>query len=251
MGTVALKGEAVLEDDVHTNPVYVSRVPATCSEIAVPLRYREKTIGVLNVESARPARFGADDLRFLVILAAQAAGALKASEFYRTMMRQVEEGRDRIRLLQRVGSLLGATVETEDLLAPRRARRAAGSAPRRRRSTWSARAAGARGRELARVGARAGPPFRRSTPRRSPSPPRSPRTRPPFGRRGPRELHRSGARGHFLGVPLRSSERLLGVLRVLNKLDTSGQPGAEGFTQDDEDAWSPSRARSRWRSPSI
>ena len=76
-GYVARTGQAVRVDDVARDPRYIPGVPGARSEMAVPIRMKDRVLGVLNVESLRPSAFTDDDLRVLQMVADQAAVAIQ------------------------------------------------------------------------------------------------------------------------------------------------------------------------------
>jgi two-component system, NtrC family, sensor kinase len=82
MGRAALSLAPVLVEDVRTLPDYVAGIPGARSELAVPLLCRNKLIGVINVESARPGAFSADDIEPLMTLGRQAAIAIDNARLY-------------------------------------------------------------------------------------------------------------------------------------------------------------------------
>ena len=57
VGSAAESKEAVLVPDVTQDPRYVQANPETRSELAVPLVYKDKVIGVLDLEHTRPRIF--------------------------------------------------------------------------------------------------------------------------------------------------------------------------------------------------
>lgn len=75
-------GNPAIIGDVATAENYYCVVPATRSEIAVPLIVRDKVIGVINVESSRVNAFSTNDLRFLTTLAGQVATFIERTELY-------------------------------------------------------------------------------------------------------------------------------------------------------------------------
>lgn len=79
-GHVAETGVSVLAPDVAADPRYISGVAGGRSEMAVPLRFGGRTIGVLDAESAVVAGFDEEDLDLFESFAAQAAIAIRASE---------------------------------------------------------------------------------------------------------------------------------------------------------------------------
>ena len=66
----------VLIPDVTKEPAYVKSLPRIRSELAVPIKIRNKVLGVLNIESRRLNAFDKQDLELLEILAAHAAVAI-------------------------------------------------------------------------------------------------------------------------------------------------------------------------------
>ncbi|MFZ0548772.1 MAG: GAF domain-containing protein, partial [Candidatus Promineifilaceae bacterium] len=81
-GRVLETGQPVIIPDVTNVEKYYSVVSTTRSEIAVPLIVRDKTVGVINVESSRINAFSTNDLRFLTTLAGQVATFIERTELY-------------------------------------------------------------------------------------------------------------------------------------------------------------------------
>ncbi len=97
-GWVAATGEPLLVSDVRQEPRYV-RVTSTetQSELAVPMKVKEKIIGVINVESDRLDAFDQSDLGVLQSLAHQAAIAIENARLYEQAQRlAVMEERQRL-----------------------------------------------------------------------------------------------------------------------------------------------------------
>jgi L-methionine (R)-S-oxide reductase len=69
-GTAAARRETVVVPDVHAFAGHIACDPASRSEIVVPLLRDGAVLGVLDLDSPRPARFGADDRAGLEALAA-------------------------------------------------------------------------------------------------------------------------------------------------------------------------------------
>lgn len=76
-GYVARVGRAVRVDDVTRDARYIPGVKGARSEMAVPIRMKDRVLGVLNVESPKLAAFTDDDLRVLQMVADQAAVAIQ------------------------------------------------------------------------------------------------------------------------------------------------------------------------------
>ena len=62
--------------------------PETRSEMAVPLLYKGKVIGVLDLEHVRPNYFNEDHQRTLVTLASQIAVAIENARLYQRVTHQ-------------------------------------------------------------------------------------------------------------------------------------------------------------------
>jgi signal transduction histidine kinase len=76
-GWVARHGRARLSNNVLEEPLYVAGPGRqTRSELDVPLKVGQRTIGVLNVESERPDAFTEEDIPYLEGLAGQLAQAI-------------------------------------------------------------------------------------------------------------------------------------------------------------------------------
>lgn len=64
-GTAAARRATVVVEDVHAFPGHIACDAASNSEIVVPMLAGERLIGVLDLDSPRTGRFGADDARGL------------------------------------------------------------------------------------------------------------------------------------------------------------------------------------------
>jgi len=88
VGYAAQHKEAVLVPDVNKDPRYVKANPETRSELAVPLVYKDKVIGVLDLEHTRRGFFTDDHKRTVTTLAAQVAIAIENAQLYEQIARQ-------------------------------------------------------------------------------------------------------------------------------------------------------------------
>ena len=87
-GAAARAGRPVRVDDTSADARYVELKKGTRSELAAPMKAEGRVIGVVNVESPRPAAFDAEDERLLAALAGQAAKAIHASRQAEGLARQ-------------------------------------------------------------------------------------------------------------------------------------------------------------------
>ena len=91
VGYAAEQKQAMLVRDVKKDPRYIETNPETRSELAVPLIYKDKVIGVLDLEHTRRGFFTDDHQRTITTLAAQIAIAIENARLYEQIARQ--EGR--------------------------------------------------------------------------------------------------------------------------------------------------------------
>jgi GAF domain-containing protein len=66
-------------------------LPETRSELAVPLKFAGKTIGVLDVQSSQPNAFSPDDTQVLATLADQVSLAIQNAEFFENAQKSAAE----------------------------------------------------------------------------------------------------------------------------------------------------------------
>ncbi len=88
VGYAAQHKQAVLVPDVKKDPRYIQGNPETRSELAVPLIYKDKVIGVLDLEHTRRGFFTDDHKRTVTTLAAQVAIAIENAQLYEQIARQ-------------------------------------------------------------------------------------------------------------------------------------------------------------------
>jgi sigma-B regulation protein RsbU (phosphoserine phosphatase) len=88
VGHAAQTGQAVLVPDVSKDPRYIMANPETRSELCIPLIYKEKVIGVLDIEHTRRGYFNEDHVRIMTTMAAQVAIAIENATLYERIARQ-------------------------------------------------------------------------------------------------------------------------------------------------------------------
>lgn len=89
---VVRSGQAINVPDTTQEARYVAigHMPASRSELCVPMRVAEQVIGVLDVESDEPNHFTPADQQLLQLLADQAAVALENARLYRNLQHQMQ-----------------------------------------------------------------------------------------------------------------------------------------------------------------
>jgi signal transduction histidine kinase len=84
VGWVAAAGEALLANDVRQEPRFLAYpgLPDTAAEVAMPIRWGERVVGVLDVQSRQRNDFDAFDVTTLQTLADQIGIALENARLY-------------------------------------------------------------------------------------------------------------------------------------------------------------------------
>jgi len=88
VGYAAQHGKPVLAPDVSQDPRYIAVNPETRSELCVPLIYKKKVIGVLDLEHTRRGYFTEEHVRTLSTLAGQIAIAIENATLYQRIARE-------------------------------------------------------------------------------------------------------------------------------------------------------------------
>ncbi len=93
-GRVALEGAAILVEDISRDPrtAYPELVSTEGLKgfAAVPLKSKEKVVGVMTIASREPGHFGADDLYLLSSIGCQIGTAIERAELYQRLDRARE-----------------------------------------------------------------------------------------------------------------------------------------------------------------
>ncbi len=82
IGSAALERSPVLAPDVRREPRYLVENPETRAELAVPLIYKGKVIGVIDLEHTRVNYYNEDHQRTLTTLASQVAISIANANLY-------------------------------------------------------------------------------------------------------------------------------------------------------------------------
>jgi phosphoserine phosphatase RsbU/P len=88
VGAAIASHRLVRVPDVRKDPRYIMINPEARSEMAVPLVYKGKVIGVLDIEHTRPHYFNEDHERALTTLAAQIAISIENARLYQRVTQQ-------------------------------------------------------------------------------------------------------------------------------------------------------------------
>jgi phosphoserine phosphatase RsbU/P len=88
VGAAVREWRAVNVPDVSKDPRYIPMNPETRSELIVPLFYKGRIIGVLDLEHTKPGFFNEEHERVLSTLASQIAIAIENARLYQAVRRQ-------------------------------------------------------------------------------------------------------------------------------------------------------------------
>jgi sigma-B regulation protein RsbU (phosphoserine phosphatase) len=89
-GAAAATGEAVRVADVSKDARYVNAIDTVRSELAVPLMYKGKAIGVLDIQSRQLDYFTRDQQNILTLLASRLAIAIENAQLFQRAKSQTE-----------------------------------------------------------------------------------------------------------------------------------------------------------------
>lgn len=88
VGAAVQQKQAIVVGDVRKDPRYIETNPETRSELVVPLIYKDKVLGVLDLEHTKRGFFTEDHQRTINTLAAQIAIAIENARLYEQIARQ-------------------------------------------------------------------------------------------------------------------------------------------------------------------
>lgn len=86
-GRAVRSGRTVVAPDVRLEPDYIPGLPGCRSSAAVPIRYGDRVVGVLNLESPKVAAFSEEDVQLLESFASQLAVAIENARLFQATQR--------------------------------------------------------------------------------------------------------------------------------------------------------------------
>ncbi len=113
IGWVADRGETLLANDVSQEPQYIpAYLDETKSELDVPLKYGDKVIGVLDLQSSELNAFDEHDVMAMEALAGHVAAAIENARLFAVAKQRVAE----LRAVRQASLQLTSTLELEPVL---------------------------------------------------------------------------------------------------------------------------------------
>jgi sigma-B regulation protein RsbU (phosphoserine phosphatase) len=111
-GTAARTGHPVLVSDVSQDPRYINAIENVRSELAVPLMFRGKCVGVLDIQSSHLDYFTKDQQNILAVLANRLAIAIENARLFQQVRTQAET----LLVLNEVSREISSILDVEELL---------------------------------------------------------------------------------------------------------------------------------------
>lgn len=118
-GQVATTAKALRLGNIQKATDYLSLDEQTVSELCVPVKFKERILGVINVESTRPDAFTEDDERLLTTLAGQVATAMEQihrAQAERKWLDQLAHSNDLIYALAQITTHIEKAFGIDDIL---------------------------------------------------------------------------------------------------------------------------------------
>ncbi len=112
VGRAAETRRSVLVNDVQKDPTYIASLPSIHSELAVPLLFKGRLIGVIDLEAPRPDFFNDSHVNLLELLASRMAMAIENARLYRRTLRQART----LQLLNEISRELSSVLVLNELL---------------------------------------------------------------------------------------------------------------------------------------
>jgi signal transduction histidine kinase len=110
-GYVVEIGQPIRLNNVKDAPRYFGSNPGVVSELAVPLKYRERIIGVMNLESTLPGAFSEQDEQLLVVIASHLAGFIENVRLHEETRRRAEK----LALLHQISEKIVGLVDISEI----------------------------------------------------------------------------------------------------------------------------------------
>lgn len=112
-GVAAATRQAILVNDVRSDPRYLPSLDAVRSELAVPMVSRGKLVGVIDIQSVRQNAFSDEDNSLLRLVASRVVSSIDNARLYKRIVQQNRASR----MLAYVSHEFSSTLNLDELLA--------------------------------------------------------------------------------------------------------------------------------------
>src|SRR6202021_573219 len=111
-GTAVSTGQPVRVSDVSQDPRYINAIESVKSELAVPLLFRGKCVGVLDIQSRHLNYFTKDQQKIVTLLASRLVVAIETERLFQKVRAQAET----LLVLNEVSREISSILDVEELL---------------------------------------------------------------------------------------------------------------------------------------
>src|SRR3984957_10456480 len=111
-GTAVSTGQPVRVSDVSQDPRYINAIESVKSELAVPLLFRGKCVGVLDIQSRHLNYFTKDQQKIVTLLASRLVVAIENARLFQKVRAQAET----LLVLNEVSREISSILDVEELL---------------------------------------------------------------------------------------------------------------------------------------
>jgi len=111
-GTAAATGQPVRVSDVSQDSRYINAIESVKSELAVPLMFRGKCVGVLDIQSRHLDYFTTEQQKIITLLASRLAVAIENARLFQKVRAQAET----LLVLNEVSREISSILDVEELL---------------------------------------------------------------------------------------------------------------------------------------
>src|SRR3981189_1913651 len=111
-GTAVSTGQPVRVSDTSQDPRYINAIESVKSELAVPLLFRGKCVGVLDIQSRHLNYFTKDQQRIVSLLASRLVVAIENARLFQRVRAQAET----LLVLNEVSREISSILDVEELL---------------------------------------------------------------------------------------------------------------------------------------
>ena len=111
-GTAVSTGQPVRVSDTSQDPRYINAIESVKSELAVPLIFRGKCVGVLDIQSRHLNYFTKDQQRIVTLLASRLVVAIENARLFQKVRTQAET----LLVLNEVSREISSILDVEELL---------------------------------------------------------------------------------------------------------------------------------------
>ncbi|MDQ3169229.1 MAG: GAF domain-containing protein [Acidobacteriota bacterium] len=112
VGRAIKLGEPIVVGDAANDPYYIEVVPGMVSDLVVPMMYKSRAIGALNVLSHSPDQYGERDVQILRQFGTHVAVALENARLFE----QARQDAAAFETLSEIGSEVAALLDLDELL---------------------------------------------------------------------------------------------------------------------------------------